>query len=295
VRLVVGYLATPDGDDGVALAVRLARTLGARIDLCMVLPPDRILGGRPGGGNFDPVLSAQARMWLDAVVATVPDDVEVASHISFNESPAQGLLEQSARLEADAIVIGASAAGLMGRYSIGSVTADLLYSAPVPLALAPRGMRYSKTRRVREVTCAVGQRQGAGLLLDYAVRVSRAAATPLRLVSLVALDPVFGRLRGDADAVRDAALEHARKILDAAKAVLPEDFPVVATVVDGPTVESAVNKVDWHDGDLIMVGSGRLGPPDRLFLGATANKMLRVLEVPMIVVPRDQFTEDDLP
>jgi len=70
---------------------------------------------------------------------------------------------------------------------------------------------------------------------------------------------------------------------------------VTSTIVDGPTVEDAVSKLAWRDGDLIMVGSSRLSAPKRLFLGSTAAKMLRVLDVPMMVVPRDQLGEHDLP
>ena len=51
--------------------------------------------------------------------------------------------------------------------------------------------------------------------------------------------------------------------------------------------------VEWHDGDIIMVGSSRLSAPRRLFLGSTAAKMLRVLDVPMVVVPRDQVGDED--
>ena len=76
---------------------------------------------------------------------------------------------------------------------------------------------------------------------------------------------------------------------------LPEAIPVASTVVDGRTVEDAVSKLDWRDGDLIMVGSSRLSAPKRLFLGSTAAKMLRVLDVPMVVVPRDQIDGDALP
>ena len=75
----------------------------------------------------------------------------------------------------------------------------------------------------------------------------------------------------------------------------PKGFPVSATIVGGTTVEEAVNKLDWEDGDIIMVGSSRLSAPRRLFLGSTAAKMLRVLEVPIVVVPRDQVTDEDLP
>jgi nucleotide-binding universal stress UspA family protein len=70
---------------------------------------------------------------------------------------------------------------------------------------------------------------------------------------------------------------------------------VTSTIVDGDTVEDAVSKLEWHDGDLIMVGSSRLSAPKRLVLGSAAAKMLRVLDVPMVVVPRDQISTQDLP
>lgn len=291
-RFVVGYLATSGGADALALAVRLARTIGAEVDACIVLPTDRSV---PVPGGYDELLAEQAEKWLAEAQSAVPDEVVVRGHVRFDDSFADGLIREAARLEADAIVVGGSGGGLAGSYSLGSVVNELLHSAPVPVAVAPRGTRNSKIERVREVTCAIGERQGADLLLDNAVRFSRAAGTPLRLVSLVALDPTFGSLRGDEEAVRERALAHARQTLETAKSGLPEGFPVASTIVDGPTVEEAVRKLEWHDGDLIMVGSSRLSVPKRLFLGSTAAKMLRVLEVPMMVVPRDQLGVADLP
>ena len=44
---------------------------------------------------------------------------------------------------------------------------------------------------------------------------------------------------------------------------------MTSTIVDGSTVEEAVSKLEWQDGDLIMVGSSRLSAPKRLFLGST--------------------------
>ncbi len=290
-KLVVGYLATPGGADAVALGGRLARTLGAELELSIVLPPDR--AGSLTVGSYNEVLQEQAEKWLKE--AAMPADIVARSHISFAESYAEGLIQEIARLEADAIVVGGSGGGLAGPFSLGSVVNELLHSSPVPVAVAPRGTRHTDVDRVREVTCAIGERQGADLLLRTAVRFSKAAGTPLRLASLVALDPTFGRLRGDAGAVRERALAHAEQTLTAAKEALPEAIPVTSTVVDGATVEDAVSKLDWRDGDLIMVGSSRLSAPKRLFLGSTAAKMLRVLDVPMMVVPRDQLGADALP
>lgn len=294
-RLVVGYLATTGGADALALAVRLARTLGAELDLCIILPPDRVIPSLKPVGDYEQHLVEQAEEWLAAARESVPDDVVVRSHVRFDDSSADGLIKETARVEGDLIVVGGSGGGLAGSHSLGSVVNELLHSAPVPVAVAPRGIRDSAIDRVREVTCAIGEREGADLLLDTAVRFSAATSTPLRLVSLVALDPAFGRLRGDEDAVRERALEHARHTLETAKSKLTKGFPVESAIVEGASIEEAVARLDWRDGDLIMVGSSRLSAPRRLFLGSTAAKMLRVLDIPMIVVPRDQLGTQDLP
>jgi nucleotide-binding universal stress UspA family protein len=273
----------------------LARTLRAELELCLVLPPEPAGIARLSVGGYDELLQEQAENWLSEARAAVPDDVVARSTVSFDEYFADGLIKQVARLEADAIVVGGSGGGLAGPFSLGSVVNELLHSSPVPVAVAPRGTRHSDVERVREVTCAIGERQGADLLLRTAVRFSKAAGTPLRLASLVALDPTFGSLRADAEAVRERALAHAQHTVETAKEALPEAIPVTSTIVDGPTVEDAVSKLNWRDGDLIMVGSSRLSAPKRLFLGSTAAKMLRVLDVPMMVVPRDQLGAADLP
>ncbi|WP_349268718.1 universal stress protein UspA [Mycolicibacterium parafortuitum] len=282
-RLLVGYLATPGGADALALAVRLARTLDAEIDICLVLARHGHLGSIVATGGYDQLLSEQAHEWLADALAAVPGDIVARTHAHFEDSFAAGLIDAARQLEASAIVVGGSGGGLAASFTLGAVVNELLNSSPLPVVVAPRGARDSTVDRVREVTCALGERPGAELLLDTAFRFARAAETPLRLVSLVALDPVpasAGRLG------KHPAVEHAFRTLDAAKKSLPAGFPVTATVVEGGTVEQAVQSLAWQDGDLIMVGSSRLGLPRRTFLGTTAAKMLRVLDVPMVVVPK---------
>jgi nucleotide-binding universal stress UspA family protein len=48
----------------------------------------------------------------------------------------------------------------------------------------------------------------------------------------------------------------------------------------------AVSRLEFAASEVAIVGSSRLAQPKRIFLGRTANKMMRVLAVPMIVVPR---------
>ena len=277
-KLIVGYLATSGGADAVSLGVRLARTLGAELELRTVLAPDDVTTPRVTSDKFHDVLAEQGSEWLEEAMRLVPDDVTARGAVLVEVSVAGALSAEALRLEAEAIVVGGSGGGLAGSLSLGSLVDDLLHFAPVPVAVAPRGTRHSDVERVRSVTCAIGDRPGAARLLDTAVRASKATGAPLRLVSLVALDS-----HGEHGVA--AAREHAHATLESAKAALPEGSDVTAVVADGATVEAAVEGLDWEDGDLLMLGSSRLAPPRRLFIGSVAARILRVLDLPIVVTP----------
>ncbi|WP_298440990.1 universal stress protein [Gordonia sp. (in: high G+C Gram-positive bacteria)] len=284
-RIYVAYLATDGGADAVAMGVRLARTLTAGLDIGMVLPPDAMAPLH--AGDFEQVLTEQADQWLAQARAMVPDDIDVATHIAFSESSAEGIIGEAQRVGASAIVVGGSGGGLVGGHTLGSVVNELVHSSPLPLVLSPRGLRRSKVQHVRAITCAMGRRAGAQHLLDTAIRAAARSHSPLRVVSLIALDRVPHGHKPD-DQVIAEATAHAQSAFDEARSRIPVDTDVSWTIVSGPTVEDAVNKLDWHDGDIIMVGSSRLAAQRRLFLSSTAAKMLRVLDVPMVIVPKEE-------
>lgn len=279
--LVVGYLATAGGADALSLGVRLARTLGTDLEVRLVLAPDDVTTPRLTSDRYHEVLAEQGSAWLVEALRLVPDDVTAHGKVLVAQSVAEALGAEALRLDAEAIVVGGSGGGLAGSLSLGALVDELLHSAPVPVAVAPRGTRHSEVERVRSVTCAIGDRPGARRLLDAAVRTSKATGAPLRLVSLVALDQ-----HGAAGI--EAAREHAYSTLKSAEAALPEGFAVTAVVADGATIEAAVDELDWEDGDLLMLGSSRLAPPRRLLIGSTAAKILRVLRVPIVVTPGEE-------
>ncbi|CCQ15075.1 putative uncharacterized protein [Rhodococcus sp. AW25M09] len=293
-RLIVGYQATPSGADGIALGATLARSLQASLDICLVLPQERPVPSKaPVEAGYDDILIDQATSWLAEALALVPEDVQARTHLLFDESFAQGLLDATRsgacgathehvdECEAYMIVVGAAGDGLLGRHSIGTVTSDLLHCAHVPLALAPRGYRHSPPPRIRELTCAIGNRPGAVELVEAATDLSASAELPLRLLSLVSAEAESIRAPGP------GGLAKAEDVLRTVKAELPAESEVQLTVAEGSGIEKAVSSLEWHAGDVLMVGSSRLAQPHRLFLGSVAAKMLRVVPVPMIVVPRE--------
>lgn len=294
-RYVVGYTANARGHDAVHLAVALARNHDVSLDLVLVIPEDSPFNAvYPPEAGYNDILNEQAQRWLDEGLALVPDDVTARAHIRRGDSEAQTLIDAAVEFDAAALVIGATSSGLFKRFTIGSVASSLLHSSPVPVALAPHG--YHRTEPITRLSCGFGTRPGADQLLDVAVESARDRGLPLRLVSLLALDG------GNSPGLADAAWVHAADRLAAVggsnegdrsgeaggsgevDGSVPEPEIVVA---QGRTIEEAVDRLDWEDGEILLIGSSRLAQQRATFLGTTANRILRALPVPMIVVPRD--------
>ncbi|WP_346926824.1 universal stress protein [uncultured Arthrobacter sp.] len=281
-RYVVGYSANARGHDAVNLAVSLARGRGASLDLVLVVPEVQQFGAAhaPKAG-FETLLNEQAREWLDEALALVPADVPAEAHIRSGDSDAQALIEAAEELGADVLVIGATSSGLFKRFTIGSVASALLHASTVPVALAPHG--YHRKEALTRISCGLGTRAGAEKLLDFAVGMAANRKVPLRVVSLLALDG------GNSADAAEAAREYAEKAVAAAAPVDQAGVQLAAVtdvaVAQGRSIEEAVDDLDWEDGEVLVIGSSRLAQARSIFLGSTANRILRALPVPMLVVP----------
>jgi nucleotide-binding universal stress UspA family protein len=284
-RIVVGYTADDSGADALALGTRIARASEAILDVVMVLPSEAHNSTVPTDTGYERYLKGQSREWLAEASESLDDeDVVQSLHVRYAESFAEGLIAAAHEFGASLIVVGAARGGLLGRSRIGSVANELLHSSDVPVALAPVGSRdVPVAQGVTRVTAAIGTRPGADALLEASVRLARTTHAPLRLVSLVPIDLPAGL---DEGLVELTGTVHADEVLHTARRELPAGIDATAIAATGATIEEAVRGLDWHDGELVLVGSSRLAAPRHLFLGSTAAKMLRELPVPMIVVPR---------
>ena len=282
-RYVVGYSANARGHDAVNLAVSLALGRGASLDLVLVVPEVQQIGAHAPKAGFETLLTEQAQEWLDQALSLVPPGVPAEAHIRIGDSDAHALIEAAEELGADMLVIGATTSGIFKRFTIGSVASALLHASTVPVALAPHG--YSRQEALTRISCGLGTRAGAEKLLDFALGMAMNREVPLRVVSLLALDG------GDSAAPAEAAREHAAKHLAAALPGSEQEVRAEAktevVVAHGRSIEGAVDRLDWEDGEVLLIGSSRLAKGRSIFLGSTANRILRALPVPMIVVPSD--------
>lgn len=281
-RLIVGYIATDRGRDAIALAISLARSADVELIVTIVRPETSTFNAAnafPADGSG--IVGQQLEDWLDEALALIPDDVSARGviHASANES--KGLIEVAEAEEADAIVIGARAASLMRQVRIGTVASSLLQSSHVPVVLAPAGK--SDIGPVTRVTTLFGARPGAAALIGSAVKSAYSLGVDLRLLSLIEND---GLAEDEVAEVTEFAEEYGGAVLAKRASDLFESGRATVKSQAGADIEEAAESVDWQPGELAFIGSSRLGRGGKVFIGARARRLLRVLPVPVVVVPR---------
>ena len=283
-RYVVGITMDRRGRDAVSLALTLAQSTltshPVELDLVHVIrgvPPEQA-ESKPER-EFQKLCLEEAQKWLAKTHDLIPKTIHSTTSVHFADSMAAGLIDKATSRPCDLVVVGAASHGPLRRFTVGSVANALLHSSPVPVALAPSG--YLPPSRLTRLTCALGMRTGAEVALNIATQSSVIHDVSLRLISLIALDA-----RSEDAERADAARDHAKKLLLRASQSVADATEVMVDVAHGRSIESAIEKLTWDDGEIVLIGSSRLAQKRSIFLGTTANKMLRSLPVPMVVVPR---------
>jgi len=282
-RYVVGYTADERGAEALQLGARLAGTDGStELDLVIGLPEHTPFEAVYKGGahSSDTILGETVKKWAEEALAMVPEGIPATVLARSGHSEAEVLMDVAQERGALLIVVGAHRRGIAGRFTVGSVASALLHSSPVPLALAPAAHEAQMVppEGLGRVTAFVGTRAGARAVVATAAAAAARRGCPLRLVSLIPMEL-------DDQAAIAAATATAMAELDAVVAETGVKADVV--VAHGSDIEAAVEGLDWRPDEAAVVGSSRLGRQRRIFLGATAHRMLRTLPVPLIVVPRD--------
>lgn len=281
-RLVVGYIATDRGRDAIALAISLARSAEIELIVTIVRPEaSTFTAGNSIPQDGSGIVAQQLDDWLDEALALVPDDVAARGVIHTSSNESKGLMEVAEDEGALGIVIGARATTLMRQLRIGTVATSLLHSSTVPVVLAPSG--NSDIGPVSRITTLFGARPGAAALIGAAVESAAALDVDLRLLSLIENDGL-----GDDDTaeIKEFAEEYGGAVLAARAEDMFESGRAVVKAQAGADIEEAAATVDFQPGELAFIGSSRLGRGGRVFIGARARRLLRVLPVPVVVVPR---------
>jgi len=290
--VVVGYLAGKSGNAPLHLAVSIARSLHTSLTVATVVPKPWI---SPAPARVD----AEYASWADRLAAdstteaqrylsALPDPLEVRYHSQAHRSVSGGLTAAVEELEAEILVLGSSADGQLGQVVLGSTADRLLHSSPVPLAVAPRGYRSSRTAVVSRLTCGFPGTPEAVDTVRKVADLAKRFGVPMRVITFAVrgrtMYPPEVGLHAE-DSILAAWMEQARVTLEGLRTdgVVGEDVDLA--VVSGNGWDEALDDAEWQDGEILALGSSARGDVARVFLGSHGAKILRHSPVPVLVLP----------
>ena len=286
---LVGYTPDHGGQEALALARVLAGRPDMSILVCVVTPE---VWGYPSLARVDQeygkFLDQYAQETLDQARAVLGDAANVRYERVAASSATEGLTRMAERERADLIVLGSARDSAIGRLLLGGVTDEILHVAPVPVAIAPHG--FAETAPLSRVTVAFSGGAAARSTVLHALGLAGVLKVPLRLVSFAVRDRQMFPSLGNHDAeavVMQGWLEQAQAALHTVREqIAVTGYPVETDVGVGPTWDEALAALAWQDGEILLLGSSRLGPLQRVFLGSNAAKIMRASRVPVLVLPR---------
>ena len=178
-HLSVGYLSTPTGDDGVALASALAATFDATADIVLVVHhalPD----GHAGRAQYQQMLVKRGEEWVSKAAGDARRERREGQRPGHCRRVLRGsLIDFAEQKSSDLIVVGGARDGMFGGHVIGSVAGSLLHCSPIrrgPAADDHRGHRRGAHPPRRRQPVAVRDHPG------------QCRELPIRTLSLVSAE-----------------------------------------------------------------------------------------------------------
>jgi nucleotide-binding universal stress UspA family protein len=245
-----------------------------------------------------------ARRYLERLARRTLERWQVAAEIVIAEGEAvPTLLEKSASLDAQLLVMTTHGRGPVRRLWLGSVSDRIVREAGTPVLLIHAQTDTRKVRTdepFRHVLVPLDGSDTAERVLPRAAELAEQCAARLTLVHFV--QPAFvmalpGMLSGFAASSTDPAdngdvVESAHKYLgdvrsvyghvtrEIDEAVLPATFSVSDDILE---------YADEHSADLIALATHGHGGVRRFVVGSVADKVIRGASVPVLVYKAQQF------
>ena len=218
--LLVGFAPDGRGKAVLHLAGMLARSADEDLVVCAIVPAPWYPSPARVDAEYQEYLQETANEALEKARTRLPSDIPSTFVVHDARSVPAGLLELAEQRDASLIVVGLVGGRRRGYVTLGSASSRLLYSSPIPVAIAPRGFRCPPDARVTRVTAAFGGTESAENLVIAAASVAARVGATLRLASFAvrsrapytvavgteADEDMFTQWRAEMEAAAQAAL-----------------------------------------------------------------------------------------
>lgn len=273
-RVVVAVDGSDCARRATAVGLAIAEAAGAAVDVVHADPP----GDDPGSRDAEAVLADLDDVLADATVPVDRHDVE--------GSPAAAIVAFAAERDADLLVLGRRGHGGVGDRLLGSVVHAVLRRSDRPVLAVPEAEREFEVRTVLFPTDGSDAAEGAAPLATAIAGEHDASIYACNVLDLATAAGPFSAGGVDPSTIERYEAER-QTVLDRLADRIREIDPDL-------TVETEVRRDAPHvairdcareiDADLIVMGSTGQSAVGHL-LGSTADRVLRTVDVPVLVVP----------
>lgn len=282
--ILAGADGTESGLDAVAFGARLATAIGSPLVVACVCPDETLVAG----ANAEPDgPQRQAALILDTAREVV-GDVPTEFRTVVSTSPARGLAELAEEDGVEAVVVGSTHRGAIGRVVSGSTAERLLHGTGCPVAVTPRGYRRHRSKPIEAIGAAFTDTPEGHEAVRVAADLAQTAGLPLTVYSVVALHSNWLRpevVQPDASVVPEEVTKAYSEALDRVVADIPDGVPATGKLLFGEVVDE-LSMAAERDVDLLVCGSRGYGPVRRVLLGTVSSALVRQASIPTLVVPR---------
>jgi len=202
----------------------------------------------------------------------------------------RSLYDTAEDFNADLILLGSRAKTPKGRFRPSSVADELMRSCPVPLGLAPRGVKLAK-KGITRVTYAIVMEDEpvepdfSGL--DYATALACSLGLPLRIIAFspTAYEKLSSSWNEQTLGILDRARDYAWALAEEFAPERCDHFDVTSAVSAAKSWKRSIDSVKWKKGDIMCLGSQPTQQLTSVFVGTREGEFIRYASVPVIVCP----------
>jgi nucleotide-binding universal stress UspA family protein len=282
--VVVGVDGTPGGAGALRYAVAEAVRRDAALRLVHVIPtPTPVWPGVPMTGVAGTEIRAVATSILDEAVSTVRDLAPALEVTRLLNAGSRSAAVVEASKGAQLVVVGRESQHGIDRILVGAVSAAVAAHARCAVAVVPSFWTADHSRG--RVVAAMKSRTNAHAILAEAFAQARARGASVTIVTAWELpDPYLDRIEVRTHA--DEWEEEGRRVIEEALTGWRTDHSDIAVdvrVLHGRAAE--VLLAASRESDLLILSRRHHAVPPFGHLGGVAHAVLRVSDVPVVVVP----------
>jgi nucleotide-binding universal stress UspA family protein len=279
-------------------AVRLTRTAHGRLHLLLAHQPSAVLvgGAEVAAPNLevDLPLVGEEEAYLSGIVTRLGQvgSGQVVSH-RVDAPAGDAICEEAARIKADLIIMATHGRSALGRFWLGSVSNHVVRHAGVPVLLVHpnRAERVLEPRPDAGILVALDLSSFAEAVLEPVVHLANLLQAHVTLFHVVepnyySVGPAMPYpLEQDATITEIRRADAQRRLDDVTDRLRARGLCASARVLIAPSAAAAIlESMETQKYEVVAMTTHGAGGMRRLFMGSVADKVIRSVSKPVLVL-----------